>query len=86
MKARDPSVRRVVIDHINLPVRDLAASRTFYEAVLATLGFGVQESEGWVAFGPPGSAAWLPFAVQELAGAPGGPLDYRRWIGLDDEP
>jgi catechol 2,3-dioxygenase-like lactoylglutathione lyase family enzyme len=55
MRARDPSVRRVVIDHINLPVRDLAASRTFYEAVLATLGFGVQESEGWVAFGPPGS-------------------------------
>src|SRR5919108_6591713 len=53
--ARDPNLRRVTIDHINIPVRDVARSRTFYEAVLATLGFGVLEGDGWVAFGAPGS-------------------------------
>jgi lactoylglutathione lyase len=30
-----------LIDHLQLVVRDLAASRRFYEAVLATLGIGV---------------------------------------------
>ena len=34
------SVRRVVVDHVDLLVRDLAASRRFYEAALAPLGFG----------------------------------------------
>jgi len=37
-------------------------------------------------YGPPGSAAWLPFPVTELAPPPAaGPIDYRRWIGLEAE-
>jgi catechol 2,3-dioxygenase-like lactoylglutathione lyase family enzyme len=30
-----------VLDHVSLPVRDLAASRRFYESALAPLGIGV---------------------------------------------
>jgi catechol 2,3-dioxygenase-like lactoylglutathione lyase family enzyme len=51
-------VRRVVIDHVTIGVRDLARSREFYLAALAPLGFG--EFGTWtgearaVAFGPPG--------------------------------
>jgi catechol 2,3-dioxygenase-like lactoylglutathione lyase family enzyme len=53
--APDRNVRRVTVDHINIPVRDVARSRAFYETVLATLGFGVLEGDAWVAFGAPGS-------------------------------
>jgi catechol 2,3-dioxygenase-like lactoylglutathione lyase family enzyme len=43
-----------MLDHLAIGVRDLAASRAFYEAALAPLGFGVvMEFEGAVAFGPP---------------------------------
>src|SRR3954468_23349440 len=42
-----------MIDHLSLNVSDMAASRTFYEAALEPLGFGVvMEWEGRVAFGP----------------------------------
>src|SRR4051794_14341575 len=42
-----------MIDHLALNVSDVAASRAFYEAALAPLGFGVvMEWEGRVAFGP----------------------------------
>ena len=50
-----PNVRRVTVDHLNLPVADLARSRAFYARVLATLGFVEQEGVGFVAFGTPGS-------------------------------
>ena len=43
-----------MIDHLSLAVSDVAASRAFYEAALAPLGFGVvMEWEHRVAFGPP---------------------------------
>jgi catechol 2,3-dioxygenase-like lactoylglutathione lyase family enzyme len=43
-----------MLDHLAIGVRDLAASRAFYEAALAPLGFGVvMESDSVVAFGPP---------------------------------
>ena len=43
-----------MLDHLAIGVRDLAASRAFYEAALAPLGFGVvMEDDGAVAFGPP---------------------------------
>ena len=51
-------VRRVVIDHVTIGVRDLARSRDFYLAAFAPLGF--EEIGAWspdnrdVAFGPPG--------------------------------
>jgi catechol 2,3-dioxygenase-like lactoylglutathione lyase family enzyme len=41
--------RRVVIDHLTLGVSDLAASRRFYAAVLAPLGFA--EHGAWSADG-----------------------------------
>ena len=50
------TVRRVVVDHVDFLVRDLAVSRRFYEAALAPLGFGVLEREETsVAFGIDGA-------------------------------
>jgi catechol 2,3-dioxygenase-like lactoylglutathione lyase family enzyme len=43
----------LIFDHITVNVRDLEASRRFYEAALETLGFRlIVEMEGAVAFGP----------------------------------
>jgi catechol 2,3-dioxygenase-like lactoylglutathione lyase family enzyme len=43
-----------MLDHFGIGVRDLAASKAFYEAALAPLGFGVvMEFGDRVAFGPP---------------------------------
>jgi catechol 2,3-dioxygenase-like lactoylglutathione lyase family enzyme len=42
-----------MLDHLGIGVRDLAASRAFYEAALAPLGYGVvMELDDRVAFGP----------------------------------
>jgi catechol 2,3-dioxygenase-like lactoylglutathione lyase family enzyme len=43
------------IDHLTLPVRDLAASRTFYETALEPFGVRVVESEVGIGFGPKGA-------------------------------
>jgi catechol 2,3-dioxygenase-like lactoylglutathione lyase family enzyme len=44
-----------VIDHLGIAVRDVAASKAFYGAVLAPLGYAViMEFEGAVGIGPPG--------------------------------
>jgi catechol 2,3-dioxygenase-like lactoylglutathione lyase family enzyme len=46
-----------MIDHLALGVADLAASRAFYEAALAPLGYAVVvEFDSAVAFGPPARA------------------------------
>jgi catechol 2,3-dioxygenase-like lactoylglutathione lyase family enzyme len=48
----DHIVRAVVVDHVSIRVRDLEASRRFYEAALAPLGFEqVYPDEGGAAFG-----------------------------------
>jgi catechol 2,3-dioxygenase-like lactoylglutathione lyase family enzyme len=45
--------RRVVIDHMTIGVRDLAASRRFYTAALAPLGFAaLRTTSDEVEFGP----------------------------------
>ncbi len=62
--------RRVFVDHLTLRVRDLAASRAFYEAALAPLGVRVLEVDGEVVFGPAG-AEDLAFAEGD---PPSGPL------------
>ena len=50
------TIRRVVVDHVDLLVRDLAASRHFYEAALAPLGFGlVDERADGASFGVEGA-------------------------------
>ncbi|WP_333823360.1 VOC family protein [Pinisolibacter sp.] len=51
-----------MLDHIGVPVRDLARSKAFYETVLASLGYGpvmeldpsVTGGAGFVGFGRPG--------------------------------
>ncbi len=47
-----------MFDHILLKVKDLKASKRFYTAALAPLGFQVEyEGKGIVAFGPKGAPA-----------------------------
>ena len=59
------TVRRVVIDHVDLLVSDLEVSRRFYEAALAPLGFGiVDRSETYYGFGVDGSE---DFAINLIA-------------------
>jgi uncharacterized protein len=49
---REPAVRRPTIDHVTLRAKDLAATRRFYEAALAPLGFDLEfEHDGLLAFG-----------------------------------
>jgi catechol 2,3-dioxygenase-like lactoylglutathione lyase family enzyme len=50
-----------MFDHIQLKVKDLKASKRFYTAALAPLGFTVQyEGDAVVGFGPKGAPAlWL---------------------------
>jgi catechol 2,3-dioxygenase-like lactoylglutathione lyase family enzyme len=58
--------RRIVIDHLEITVSDLAASRAFYKQALAPLGFLIlREGQGKVIFGAPGAD---DFAIN--AGAP----------------
>ena len=51
----------MVIDHLSIQCEDVAASAAFYDAVLATLGFGrVLDFGEVVGFGlPPVPALWL---------------------------
>jgi catechol 2,3-dioxygenase-like lactoylglutathione lyase family enzyme len=49
-----------MIDHVSIGVRDLAASKSFYEKVLATLQFRViTNEEDTVGFGKKYSEFWL---------------------------
>ncbi len=50
-----------MLDHIGVKVKDLAASKRFYAAALAPLGFAVQyEDKSTLGFGPKGAPAfWL---------------------------
>jgi catechol 2,3-dioxygenase-like lactoylglutathione lyase family enzyme len=61
----------VPIDHVNIPVSDLAASRSFYELALAPFGYRlVYESDSSLGFGTgDGGVDDEPFAVR-LEGAP----------------
>lgn len=59
------TVRRVVIDHVDLLVADLEASRCFYSRVLATLGLEEQDrGETFSVYGVEGSA---DFAIDLIA-------------------
>jgi catechol 2,3-dioxygenase-like lactoylglutathione lyase family enzyme len=58
-----------MLDHMNIGVRDLAASRAFYEAALAPLGFGfVMERDDRVAFGPPARPVFFLVEGEPTAG------------------
>jgi catechol 2,3-dioxygenase-like lactoylglutathione lyase family enzyme len=59
-----------MVDHLGIGVRDLAASRAFYEAALAPLGFGVvMEGEQYAAFGPPARPIFFLNAREPSRGA-----------------
>jgi catechol 2,3-dioxygenase-like lactoylglutathione lyase family enzyme len=46
----------MMLDHIGLPVRDLAKTRAFYTAALAPFGYAVKyDQDNVIAFGPPGA-------------------------------
>jgi catechol 2,3-dioxygenase-like lactoylglutathione lyase family enzyme len=47
--------RPVCIDHLTLPVGDLAVSRAFYAAALGALGWEETTVEGAPTWGPPGA-------------------------------
>lgn len=67
--------RRVVIDHLAIGVSDLAASRAFYLAALAPLGFG--ELSAWsedredLAFGPERFDDFIISTKYPVNGGPG---------------
>jgi len=50
----------VMIDHVSIAVRDLAASARFYEAVLSTLGFAkLEQRPATVGFGKSYPEFWI---------------------------
>ena len=64
------TVRRVMVDHLTLPVGDFGASRHFYLSALSALGYGiVEEGEGEATFGA--EDAYDVFSIAAAAG--GGP-------------
>jgi len=63
-----------VLDHMTIRVRDMEASRAFYAAALAPLGFGIVADYGGdqgIAFGPKGQD---DFAIAPASDRPSGPL------------
>ena len=61
-----------LIDHVTLLAGDLPASRRFYEAALAPLGFGLEfERDDLLAFGSGESGRLILYAVERrVAGVP----------------
>ena len=57
------------VDHLTLPVADIAASRTFYAAVFGALGWREQHVEGMPTWGPPGAE---DFSIAQGAPPPAG--------------
>ena len=65
-----------MLDHIGLPVRDLARSKAFYAAVLAPLGYGevmaldpaMTGGTGFVGFGRPGKPQFWITTGEPLSG------------------
>ena len=74
--------RRVFIDHVVIKVRDLAASRTFYEAALRPLGVVVEEDDGGFAIGPEGAE---DLVLVQADGDPSGPLHIAFLAATRDE-
>ena len=66
IEATNLESQRVPIDHVKLPVSDREASRTFYAAALAPLGYRlIHETDDVLAFGTERSLAdEEPFALQ----------------------
>jgi len=67
-----------MIDHVSLPVADVARAATFYDRVLATIGLSRRkELPGAIGYGPADRAApvfWI--LARRDAGAPGPRPEY----------
>jgi catechol 2,3-dioxygenase-like lactoylglutathione lyase family enzyme len=61
--------RPVCVDHLTLPVADLAVSHAFYAAVFGALGWREESVEGLPTWGPAGAA---DFSIAEGAPPPDG--------------
>jgi catechol 2,3-dioxygenase-like lactoylglutathione lyase family enzyme len=62
-----------MIDHVSVPVRDLAAAGAFYERLLAPLGYArLVERPASIGFGKKYPELWLNLRV-DLAAAPSNP-------------
>lgn len=65
----------MALDHIGFAVRDSAASRAFYVAALAPLGYTVkEEGEGWALIGGDDHELW--FGASDVAGPPPGHIHF----------
>ena len=64
-----------MIEHVSIPVADLARAARFYDVVLATLGIGRRkERPGAIGYGPPSRPApivWLLARADAEAATPG---------------
>jgi len=61
-----------MIDHLSIPVRDLAAAARFYEAALEPLGYlKLVEREGSVGFGKRYPEVWLNLRADRTASSSG---------------
>jgi catechol 2,3-dioxygenase-like lactoylglutathione lyase family enzyme len=64
-----------MLDHVSIPVADLDRAAAFYDAVLATLGFGRRKQRaGAIGYGPPTRAApvfWILARVETGSADPG---------------
>ena len=68
----------VMLDHISIGCRDLAASAAFYDTVLAPLGCGrVLEKGAGIAYGPGPGRAGMMFWIVSVAPGAGVPLPSR---------
>lgn len=67
----------MALDHIGFAVADFAASRTFYLAALAPLGFAAKkEGDGWMLIGAGLGEPELWFGSSAVAGAPPGHIHF----------
>jgi catechol 2,3-dioxygenase-like lactoylglutathione lyase family enzyme len=69
-----------MIDHVSVPVRDLAASTRFYEAVLGALGFAALEKRpATIGFGKQYAEFWinLRIDVQPVPASSGAHVCFR---------
>jgi catechol 2,3-dioxygenase-like lactoylglutathione lyase family enzyme len=72
-----------MIDHVSVPVRDLAAGVAFYARVLAPLGYvKLVERTGSTGFGKKYPEIWLNLRA-DLAAAPSNPRRTRRAAGAE---
>ena len=56
-----------MLDHISIGVRDIAATKRFYDAALAPLGYScLHQSEGGLGYGAKGVTLWINSAKRPV--------------------